>query len=356
MKIAIDARPTSENLTGVGNYILNLANGLKKLGHNITLIYDTKPKNSLKGVDIVVINNKSRILWEQISLLRYLRSGGFDIYHATWNYGIPLFYRGNTVLTVHDVIPLVWSRYLVSRQILGFPAYLLSLSISLKKAKKIIVDSNSTYNDLIKFFPLTKNKVLTVYLGLKAPNKSITPYKKSSPYFIYFGGVDKRKNIENIIRGFGKSEASKNSDLIIAGKNSFIYKNLIKKKGLSNRVKLMGYVSEKKKYKLLKGGVALIYPSFYEGFGYPPLEAMSVGTPVITSNVSSLPEIVGEAAIKINPYKMNEITKAVDTIYSSVSLRKSLSKKGLIQARKFSWDKTIAKTLFVYKFIPKELK
>lgn len=353
MRVALDGRPAAGELTGVGNYIVRLAKGLRDRDVDVTLLYDREPSSTPTGVKKVILRQKSRFLWEQWPLFKYLKVEQPDIYHATWNYGIPLFYGGKSVLTVHDLIPLAWHRYFLSKKITSAPEYLVSTLVSTIKASAILAVSNSTRRDLEKFFPFTGKKTKVVYSGLdQPPNLNLNTFKKK-PYFVYFGGIDKRKNIDGLIQAFAKSAAKENHDLVIAGRGSNYYQVYAESFGVGNRVKFVNYLLEEEKYSLIKNAVALVYPSFYEGFGFPPLEAMSVGTPVITSNVSSLPEIVGEAAIKINPANIRQITQAMDKLAKDKALRDNLKKKGFEQVRKFIWDKTVAKTIEVYEEVLK---
>ena len=348
MKIAIDARAAASEITGVGKYIIRLAEGLVARGVRPVLLYHREPKYPVEGIEREVIPGNNRFLWEQVSLPKFLNQNKFDIYHATWNYGIPLLFRGKSVLTLNDVIPLMWPRYFCGRNIVNLPEYLTSLLISFKKTDKIIAISRTTANDAIKIFPPIRNKTVVIHDGVDSPLSDKKRHLHEKVYLVYFGGIDKRKNIKGLIRAYHQSKAKERHDLVIIGKHSDQFSDLINKLGLENKVRLVGYVSEEEKYIWLSAAAALIYPSFYEGFGIPPLEAMSVGTPVICSNTSSLPEIVGEAALLINPYNITEITKAIDRITEDKDLRQALRVKGLKQVKKYSWDKMVEETIKVY--------
>lgn len=351
----MDSRASQREITGVGNYILHLAQELKMLNYDVTLIYSEEPKIKLNGIHRAVLSAKSRWDWEQRVLLNYLNLEKPDLYHATWNYGIPWYYRGVSVLTVHDIIPLAWPRYFLGRNIINLPSYLVSLFISLFKAKKILVDSISTERDLSSLMMVPKTKMKTVPLGIESPKKAVNinliqeKYQLYKPYLIYFGGVDKRKNIDGLIRAYASSSTLESHNLVIVGKFSNYYLFNAKKLGVEGKIKFIGFVSEEDKFALIKGATVLIYPSFYEGFGFPVLEAMSVGTPVITSNTSSLPEAVGNAAITINPRNIRELATAIDKVTFDKKLQESLRRAGYEQVKKFDWDVTVEKTIAVYK-------
>lgn len=347
-KIAIDARAAAGEITGVGKYIIRLAEGLASRGVRTVLLYSQEPKHLVEGVEKRIIPGNNRFFWEQVSLPKFLNQNEFDLYHATWNYGIPFLFRGNSVLTINDVIPLMWPRYFCGRNIINLPEYLVSLLISFIKADKIIAISKTTANDALKIFPPIKKKMVVIHDGLDLPswNKKSRRHKKA--YLVYFGGVDKRKNITGLIEAYHQSKAKETHDLVIIGRHSDQFSDIIHKLQLEDKVRLVGYVSEEEKYQWLSGAVALVYPSFYEGFGIPPLEAMSVGTPVVTSSVSSIPEIVGDAALLINPSNITEMAEAIDRITKDKDLQKTLRVKGLEQIKKYSWDKMVEETIKVY--------
>ena len=253
------------------------------------------------------------------------------------------------MLTVHDVIPLKWPRYFLGNNILAFPDYLISIYLSLIKANRIIMDSQNSAEDVNAVYPFARNKGTVIHLGLDTPKLSKDKhFGLDSPYIIYFGGIDKRKNIIGLMRAFFQSEGSRTYRLVIVGKNSDSFKKEAQELGIMNKTDFIGYVSEEEKYRLLRDATALVYPSFYEGFGIPPLEAMSVGTPVICSNTSSLPEIAGEAALLINPYDIAEMAAAMDRLTTDKDLQQGLRLKGLEQVKKYSWDKMVEETLKVY--------
>lgn len=355
MRIALDARAAEQEVTGIGNYITRLAEGLNGLDYDVTLLYSREPKIPIPRIKKVILPAKSRFSWEQTVLPRYLSDENYDIYHATWNYGIPWNYNGKSVLTVHDIIPLAWPNYFLGKNITGLPLYLVSVIISILRSRKILVDSTATSRDLKRILRVSTEKISVVALGIRTPEilegveQTKIKYRLDRPYLIYFGGIDKRKNIDGLIRAYALSSSRESHDLAVVGKFSDYYIGTAKKAGVGDKVKFIGYVSEVDKFALIKGATALVYPSFYEGFGFPVLEAMSVGTPVITSNTSSLPEAVGNAAITINPRNIKELATAIDKATSDKNLQESLRQAGYNQVKKFNWDETVEKTLAVYK-------
>lgn len=354
MKVMIDARAASNEITGVGKYIIRLAEGLVKRGLDVTLLYHREPKYLVEKIERKIIPGENRFAWEQIKLPKVLNAQKVDLYHATWNYGIPFFYTGASVLTVHDVIPLKVKEYFLGKKLLTLPEYLVSLYSSLMKADWVIADSRSSASDIKSVFPFYHRPIDIINLAVDAPKFARgSPYRCNSPYLIYFGGIDKRKNIPGLMQAFSRSKASKNFRLVIVGRYSSILKDDAQRLRIADKTDFIDYVSEEEKYRLLKEATVLVYPSFYEGFGIPPLEAMAVGTPVITSNVSSLPEVVGGAAILVNPKNVREIAIEIDRLVTDRNLQRLLSIKGLEQVKKFSWDKMVNETIQVYRRVLK---
>ena len=355
MNIAIDARTIADDITGSGRYVLKLIEGLRDFNlrdrrFSVTALYNKEPVHRVSGISTEVLVSNNRFKWEQFVLPKFLNAHDFDLYHATWNYGIPFFYKGTTVLTVLDVIPLKWPPYFLSKKILTLPEYLFSLYNALIKANKIISISKTSTNDVVSVYPFARKKITTIPLAVDIP--VLPPHAHSpipKPYIVYLGGVDKRKNIDGVIRAYANSKTKETHDLVIVGRNAQYYWPLINKLSLGEKVHLPGFVSEEEKFTILKDAACLVYPSFYEGFGIPVLEAMAVGTPVITSNTSSLPEVAGDCALLVNPHSEAEISTAIDKIVSSLEFSDELRGKGFMRLNSFSWERMIEDTITVYK-------
>ncbi|MDD5659392.1 MAG: glycosyltransferase family 1 protein, partial [Actinomycetota bacterium] len=234
------------------------------------------------------------------------------------------------------------------------------------RPNKIICDSYQTKKDLIKFFHVPEEKIKVIYLGVdhifsdpvSEENKEniLTKYDlKDLIYILCVSSIEPRKNFERIIEVFGeiiKDEKYKDLFLICVGgtgwKNETVY-DLVKKKGLEKKVRFLGYVKETDLPVIYNKARFFMYPSIYEGFGLPVLEAMAAKVPVLTSNVSSLPEVAGNAAITVNPYSEKEIYEASITILENESLRKEMQIKGTKRSNLFTWENTAFLTLGAYK-------
>ena len=257
-------------------------------------------------------------------------------------------FKKKVITTIHDIIPIIYGERKLPFRIFFYICVLFTCL----KSKKIIFDSYSTKKDTLGFFPFIKNKMSVVYLGIDS--KKFYPLKKKeNKKFIigYMGGLGKRKNIERILK---VANVFKKENIIfkIAGKGPELNKLIrLKKEMRLNNVEFVGFIPENKINLFYNSLDLFLFPSFYEGFGLPVLEAMACGVPVITSNKSSLPEVTGNAAILVNPNKIEEIKRAIEKVLNSKKLQKDMRNLGLIRAKNFSWEKTAEAYLKVIKNI-----
>jgi len=232
---------------------------------------------------------------------------------------------------------------------------------TLKTADKIITVSNSTKNDLMNHFNIPKEKIRVIFEAADEKFKSLNnketkevkyKYHLNFPFILYVGGLAVHKNIPALIKAFYKvKKKGIQHKLVITGTKRWKYKEIfetIDKLDLQNDVVFTGYVSDEDLPALYNAADLFVYPSIYEGFGLPPLEAMACGTPVITSNTSSLPEVVGDAGIMVDPYDVNGLADAMHEVLANEGLRANMIKNGLERAKMFSWEKCARETLKVY--------
>jgi glycosyltransferase involved in cell wall biosynthesis len=220
---------------------------------------------------------------------------------------------------------------------------------SLARSSKIITISHATKKDLTMFYNVTPEKIVVIYAGFQDLSEWILDApeieEKMKPYFFFTGRAKPRKNVHGIVAAFidFKKRTSSDCKLVIAGKaKGPYYEGMLadlKKNGLEKDTFFVGYVSSAQLCAYYQQALALVFPSFNEGFGMPVAEAMSLGTPVITSNISSLPEVAGDAGLLVDPQNISEISHAMEKISSDPVLRAALVEKGYVQAKKFSWTK-----------------
>jgi glycosyltransferase involved in cell wall biosynthesis len=256
----------------------------------------------------------------------------------------PLLTNVRSVVVVHDLIPLRFPR-LTSPLTHYFRYYVPHV---LQHTEQIICNSVATAEDIIQTYRIPTKKITPIPLAHDANHfrcLDLSQYPvPDRPYFFYVGRHDPYKNISRIIRAFATLPHHQNYELWIAGSADPRYTPLLQAQaaelGLSDRVKFLDYLPYNQLPIVLNQALALVYPSLWEGFGFPVLEAMACGTPVITSNLSSLPEVAGNAALLVNPYNETEITAAMQQIATDDQTREDLRSAGLARAKQFSWAKT----------------
>lgn len=329
--------------TGTSTYALNLLPHLKVLcptllvsklveSYNCYLIPDNQ--TSEQGVR----GHLRRLIWTQRQLPR--------IYHQLKSNLLfspipeaPLFSNCRYIVTVHDLIPL---RFPKSFSPLT-PYFRHYIPQVLAQAQHILCNSSATAQDISNFFDLSASKITPILLAHDSGHFRFLNLPKLN-YFLYVGRHDPYKNLHRIIAAFAALPNCCDYELWLAGPPDPRYTPTLKadidRLGINDQVKFLGYVAKSQLPTIINQAIALVFPSLWEGFGFPVLEAMACGTPVITSNISSLPEVAGEAALLVNPYNIGEITAAMQTIADSSKFRTHFSSLGLTRAKSFSWAKT----------------
>lgn len=371
MKIAIDARPLNHNRRhGIFTYTERLIYELSEIDSldQYFLMYCSlrKKADQLSGPDKVNFFKKILKIPDQdflfkdtylssVALPRFLKHNDCHVFHSTFDTLLLKIKRCRYVLTVHDLKSLYinddqWNQHL--------PSYFKAM----KCADIIIAVSQSTKNDIIKHFNIPAEKIRVVYLGAEESFQKIDAqvvqsvlkkYGITKNYFLTVGRVP-RKNAERVIQAYIQCKYNRDYDLVLLGATNDCvllsqYKKYIKEYDLGERVKLVSYVEGNDDLAAFyNGATSFVFPSLYEGFGLPVLEAMASGTPVITSNVSSLPEVAGEAVLYVNPYNEGAIARAMEKIVEDDTLRENCVSKGLLRAKMFSWKKTAKETLNIY--------
>ncbi|WP_422137497.1 glycosyltransferase family 4 protein [Endozoicomonas sp. ALC020] len=275
------------------------------------------------------------------------KSINLDILHLTMP--LPIHIRGiKKIVTVHDIIPLKVPKSCD----INLKYYYKTLMVSLKKADLIFATSTNTKNDLIEVLKIPEKKIHITYQAARIPDyinhlpdEQLTPllnyYQlKKNKYFIFYGAIEPKKNLFNLVQAFRISKTD--FPLIIIGKNGWLYEDVLQlldennSSNLRSKIRRIPYLPFTHILYLLKGARCLIFPSIYEGFGLPVLESMTIGTPVITSNSSSITEIAGNAAYLIDPNSIESIRKSIEFMSANDKIVSSMSERGLLQSDKFS--------------------
>jgi glycosyltransferase involved in cell wall biosynthesis len=269
------------------------------------------------------------------------------------------------VVTIHDVIPLILPTYGRS---LHTWVYMRLVSAAARRARAIITVSETSRQDIVRTLGIPADRIHVIYNAVDASLQPVADelalegmrenHGITGDFLLYFGGFDVRKNVERVLRAFraARSGFQRPGQLVLAGALSHLGhplypdpRPLISQLGLGKEVVVTGRVSEEEKALLYSAATAFVFPSLYEGFGIPVLESMACGTPVITSNTSSLPEVSGDAALLVDPESVDEIAEAMVRLWNDPSLREEFGRKGLQRARHFSWEESATRTLDVYR-------
>lgn len=368
MKIGIITDSLDDNAAGIGVYIKELLNNLKKIDHQNTyvLIHHTNTDNQIyRENEHLLIPFKSIIFKREIrkiiELPRILEKNNFDIVHEPTQIG-PFFFKSKftKVVTILDLTTL---KYPKTHKKINYIRQYFGMPIILKNVDKVIVPSRNTKKDLIERFKVSDDKVEVIYMAISgkfkvlnkgaALNKIKQKYNLPSKFILNVSTLEPRKNIPTLVRAYHKLKKNYNLEhrLVIVGGLGWKYAkifNTIRKLDLDRDVIFTGYVPDNELLGFYNTSSLFVYPSIYEGFGLPPLEAMACGTPVITSNTSSLPEVVGDAGITVSPYDIEELAKTIYQVLTDEKLKQDMIEKGLKRAKMFSWKKTAQETLKVY--------
>jgi glycosyltransferase involved in cell wall biosynthesis len=367
MRVGINALFLGLPGTGSGQYTRNLLEALAKANPmNEYLLFSPGPASPTSNTQYP-ISNRAKLWFEQISFPRACRR--LDLAHVPY-FASPLFPTVPTVVTVHDLIPLIVPAY---RGSLLVRLYTRLVAAAARKAEAIITVSQASEQDIVRHLHIPPERIHVTY---EAAGETFQPvedeaqlaavrqkYALPKRYLLYLGGFDQRKNVSTVVRAFALLiNRQPQARLVIAGKlpgrasPMFLAPCcLVEELGVEERVIFTGWVAEEDKPALLSGATAFVFPSLYEGFGLPPLEAMACGTPAIASNRSSLPEVVGEGGILVKPTDVEALAEAMESLLVDDALRAELRRRALAQAAKFSWKQTALETLAVYRKVARDV-
>ena len=380
MKIAINGMFWNQPTTGSGQYVRALVAALRECApQNEYVVIPPVPgggrqeagggRQEAGGRRRSAVENISKVWFEQIAFVRACRRARADVAHVPY-FGSPLVSLTPTVVTIHDLIPLVLPAY---RGSLLVRAYTALAAQSARRAATIIADSEHSRRDIITHLRIDAARVRVVYLAADAHYRPLDDATRIEAlrrklglpenYLLYLGGYDQRKNVRVILDAFARAELYRAGyRLVLAGVNlgrdSEFFpdpRRLAREVNLpADALCLLGWVEEEDKVALYAGARAFLFPSRYEGFGLPPLEAMASGTPVLCAHASSLPEVVGDAAILLPPDDARAWADALCALLADAARRAELRARGLAQARKFSWARCAEETLAVYENVRRE--
>jgi glycosyltransferase involved in cell wall biosynthesis len=383
MRIGINALFLQKPATGMGQHLLHLLEGLDKLQEKdqqyvllaprFRRAYTVRaPQFSDRFREVEAVStlarlgeNVEQVWWEQVGIVRAGAHERIDLLHCPY-WSNPLLSPWPTVVTVHDVIQFVLKEYAwrkISRVYFGL------VSRAARRADAIITVSECSKRDIVKLLRLPPERIHVI--GNAVDDDIFYPvrdawalanvrerYGIGSRFILYFGGFDMRKNVPRLIEAYARlpEHLGREYQLVVAGR----YHNLghplfpdprqtVRRLGLEGNVVFTGQIREQDKAPLYSAATVFAFPSLYEGFGIPVLESMACGTPVLTSNLSALPEVAGDAGLLVDPYDTDAICRGLADLLDRQERRDDLARRGLEQARRFTWRQVAQETVRVYK-------
>jgi len=384
VRIGINALFLQKPATGMGQHLLHLLQGLDSLDDKdqqymllaprFRRAYTVRaPQLSDRFREVEVVSalarlgeNVEQVWWEQVGIVLAGMREKIDLLHGPY-WSNPLWSPWPTVVTVHDVIQFVLPEYAwrkISRVYFGL------VSAGARRAQAVITVSECSKQDIMKILGLGPERIHVIGNAVDA---SLYPVRDAwllanvrerygvAPRFVlYFGGFDMRKNVPRLIEAYARlpERLRREYQLVIAGRYQHLGHPLypdpretVRRLGLDGNVIFTGQIREQDKAPLYSAATVFAFPSLYEGFGMPVLEAMACGTPVVTSNVSALPEVAGDAGLLVDPYAPEAISNALAELLDSAARRNDLARRGLERARRFTWPQVAEQTVRVYKQI-----
>jgi len=343
--------------SGIGEYLAQMMARLPKHLPRASWTVFGDPPRSVLPPNSRLVRVRSRIysVSEQVSIPVAALGKDLSVYFSP-HYNAPLLVPAPLVVTVHDLIHLLFPEYLPSPRVAARAYAWFMLKAVCRRARKVLTISENTARDLARMLKVPRMKIKVVPLGVDevySPVRSpgaLGEFRRkmglSRGYLLYVGNLKPHKNVEALVRVFALLNRP-GLKLVLSGREDPDYRGVrlaVRAGGLENRVVFIANTSRQQRRLLYAGADLFVFPSLYEGFGLPPLEAMACGTPVVASNASSIPEVTGDAAILVNPRDDGALLRAIKAVMERRSLRALLSRKGLARARPFSWDCTASRT------------
>ena len=359
MKIAIDARKWRDY--GIGTYVRNLVRHLATLDRETTyfLFCDRADEPTLRDLAEnfvpVVEDSTGYSVQEHFTIPLKLHKLGAELLHSP-HYVLPLFCRKRSIVTIHDCIHLLFPQYLPNRAAYQYARTMMGHAI--RRSDLVLTVSEASRRDILRFYPRADPDRLQVIPNaiddaiLDAPGEEEMErvqerYQIRGRFVLYAGNIKPHKNLQRLVAAFGlikQRSGHEDVKLLIIGDEINRYGALrrsVEAAGVRQDVRFFGFVPTQTLSALYRLASVFAFPSLYEGFGLPPLEAMACGTPVVTSRISSLPEVVGDAALLVDPYSTEDIADALERVLGDETLRAELSTRGRARVKQFSWERSV---------------
>jgi len=349
MNIVIDTQALIHQRTGIGVYAKGLIQHLDRKRHCYYFLSPARKQD---------LRVPSRLLWESFYLPRQAKKLKADLIH-TVGFSAPIIRSCKTIATVHDLIGMIYPQNLGRLSRFYWSWW---LPYSFKKVDHIIASSQNTKQDLMRLIRYPESKISVIPLAADPRFKkmdqrqaqlNIQKYIGVKQYLLYVGTLEPRKNLKNLILAYAQlpAEIRERYALVLVGKAGWgtaALKQLIRERELETRIIFTGYISDEALVYFYNAATLFVYPSLYEGFGLPVLEALSCGAPVIASGVSSIPEITGDAAVLRDPSDISGWTSEIQNLLVNDTLRQQTAARGLIRAKTFCWSRVADETTRIY--------
>ena len=364
MRIGIDARKLHD--FGIGTYIRSLLRQLAHLDRDTEYVLLCRPADAPSlatlGENFRPVPERAGnySVTEQIRVPFALKRHGVSLFHAP-HYVLPPLVPCRSVVTIHDCIHLMFPQYLPGKLAFGYART--SIVLAARRATRVLTVSHSSKRDILKTVDVPPEKIDVIYnayderFSTPPPPEAIVRvrerYQLDAPFILYAGNVKPHKNLERLIDAFElvRKQGLDDVKLVLIGDDISKYAALrraVHRHHLHKHVRFLGYMPEDTLAVMYRLASVFVFPSLYEGFGLPPLEAMASGTPVVTSNVSSLPEVAGEAAVLVNPYEASAIADGIIRVLTDRAFSEDLRQKGLARAKQFSWEASARRVREIY--------
>jgi glycosyltransferase involved in cell wall biosynthesis len=364
VRVAIDARKIHD--FGIGTYIRNIVRQLARLDREneyvlICRAQDRELASTLgPNFRVAVDDSKPYSVREQISVPWTALRTRAQLLHEP-HYVLPPLVRGRSVVTIHDCIHLRFPEYLPTRGALAYARA--QMGSAARRSDRILTVSEASKRDILEFFDVAPEKIAVIPNAID--ERFLTPptdealrmvaerYQLQGDFVLYVGNIKPHKNVERLVDAFQRVRQSGHDALrlVVIGdeiSTNAALRRLVHRYNLHKHVRFLGFLPDETLSAVYRLAAVFVFPSLYEGFGLPPLEAMACGTPVIASNVSSLPEVTGDAALLVDPRSADEIAAAIERVLADSSLRADLEARGLARARQFSWERSVRQIRDIY--------
>jgi glycosyltransferase involved in cell wall biosynthesis len=364
VRIGIDARKLHD--FGIGTYIRNLLRQLARLDRETEFVVlcradDRDAVGSLgENFRAIAETAGNYSLAEQVKVPLALRREKVTLFHAP-HYVLPPLVRCRSVVTIHDCIHLMFPEYLPSRGALMYART--AIGLAARRAARVMTVSDSSKRDILRFVDVEPDRIDVIHnayderFAIEPREDEVVRvrerYQLHDEFVLYAGNVKPHKNLERLIQAFAlvRQRGLDHLKLVIIGDEMSKYTALrraVHRHQLHKYVRFLGFLSEDTLAVMYRLAAVFVFPSLYEGFGLPPLEAMASGTPVVTSNLSSLPEVTGDAALLVDPYDATAIADGIFRVLTDETLRRELRRKGVARAQQFSWEASVRRVREIY--------